>query len=175
MKFKFVVSPFDLTWLSLWTFWCQAFLMGHSQTCALCIFHFFFLSHILPDINTHSYILTKFKCASQSLHPNRGLFSRATGGACCLEGKPNPLNVTLHLFETRTQCSLQNILSTWYYFPFPLSWSLNPWNTVPPHDKCRNARGPVGHLLRGDGTPSKPRCILMCLLCAWPSGFVVAV
>ncbi len=53
------------------------------------------------------YALTKFECASQSLRPNRGLFSWATWGAWHLEGKPNPLNVTLHLFHTITQHSLQ--------------------------------------------------------------------
>lgn len=56
------------------------------------------------------YALTKFECASQSLCPNRGLFSWATWGPWHLEGKPNPLNVTLHLFHTITQHSLQTQL-----------------------------------------------------------------
>lgn len=105
-----------------------------------------------------SYALTQFECTSQSLYPNRGLFSWATWGAWHLEGKPNPLNVTLHLFQTTTQHSLQTqpgnnhccLLHQILFFHFPLFRSPSPWNAVPPYGQWWTSWGLVGSPLWGD-------------------------
>ncbi len=125
-----------------------------------------------------SYTLTKFEYVSQSLHPNIGLFSLATWGAWHLEGKQYPLNVTLHLFHTITQDSLQtqpvNIhrcLLHQIFFPFLLFRSPKPWNAVPSYGKRWTAWGPVGYPLWGDVETHTQKCTWIIMhLAIWLRG-----